>query len=104
MTTDADPRFLFRRAATSFRDEGKAERKSWGAWIAKILGASLAVSLTVALGQGGSALAGSATATMQQPPHADPEARRREEWRVSIRRTPLPGNGCFTATYPATNW
>jgi len=28
----------------------------------------------------------------------------RESWRMTIIHTPLPGNGCFAATYPETQW
>jgi hypothetical protein len=33
-----------------------------------------------------------------------PSAKSLEAWRASIRRTPAPKKGCFTAAYPATEW
>jgi hypothetical protein len=41
------------------------------------------------------------TATMQ-PPAA--ESAKREAWRATMSRTPMPKKGCFTATYPNTAW
>ena len=33
-----------------------------------------------------------------------PEASEREKWRQTMQNTPKPKNGCFTATYPQTEW
>jgi hypothetical protein len=41
------------------------------------------------------------TATTQ--PSAE-EAAKREDWRATMSRTPTPKKGCFTATYPNTEW
>jgi hypothetical protein len=73
-------------------------------WIAKLLGASFAASLAVAVLPGGIAVAQDVAPTVRNPSPASAEARQREEWRTSIQRTPLPRNGCFIAAFPSTNW
>src|ERR1700733_3553578 len=72
--------------------------------VAKILCAAVVSTLSVASAPGGTVLAQDASTIAQKPPPGSAEARRREEWRASIQRTPLPRNGCFTAAFPATNW
>ena len=81
-----------------------ARLNSRNGWVTKILGAAVVATLSVASVQGGTALAQDAAMIVQKPLPGSADARRREEWRASIQRTPLPRNGCFTATYPATNW
>jgi hypothetical protein len=57
-----------------------------------------------------SSFAARAQATAQTPaPSAAPqpsaeEAAKRKAWRATIARTPAPQKGCFTASYPKTEW
>jgi hypothetical protein len=38
------------------------------------------------------------------PPPAQPSAAQLEDWRTAMAQVPLPKQGCFTTTYPATQW
>ena len=104
MATQADRRPFLRWPTGTFRRDGQARRASWNEWIAKFPSAALAASLIVAAVPDGTAAAQNATPTIQRSPPVSAEARKREEWRASIKHVPLPKNGCFTAAYPATNW
>src|SRR2546425_7179839 len=55
--------------------------------------------------------AGSSPLMAQQPQKSDAttqrpneETAKREAWRKSMARHPLPKKGCFTASYPSTEW
>lgn len=37
-------------------------------------------------------------------PTQSEESSKREAWRKSMKKTPLPKSGCFTASYPSTRW
>ena len=45
-----------------------------------------------------------APAGQSPPPPAQPSAAQLEAWRTAMAQVPLPKQGCFTVTYPATQW
>jgi hypothetical protein len=57
-----------------------------------------------ALGAGTMLCLSVAGATQAAPASNTAEAQLHATWRASISSTALPGNGCFTATYPGTAW
>jgi hypothetical protein len=46
---------------------------------------------------------GASSATQNAAAHPNVEAQQ-QSWRAAIARTPKPGNGCYTASYPQTAW
>jgi hypothetical protein len=45
-----------------------------------------------------------AAAAQPAPDNTHPTAKSFEDWRAIMSRTPAPKSGCFTSTYPSTEW